>query len=104
MYRRRIGVDHAPSVDDGWQAPREWTDVAAESKLAARALMERSGVPVVPGGTPDDQSEAGIRRTAIEVGFPVLIKASAGGGGSRPATLPSPEPVPMLLWLQCLPG
>ena len=34
VYRRRIGVDHAPSVDDGWQAPREWTDVAAESRLA----------------------------------------------------------------------
>jgi len=34
VYRRRIGVDHAPSVDDGWQPPREWTDVAAESKLA----------------------------------------------------------------------
>lgn len=34
VYRRRIGVDHAPSVDDRWQPPREWTDVAAESKLA----------------------------------------------------------------------
>jgi 3-methylcrotonyl-CoA carboxylase alpha subunit len=51
------------------------------SKLAARALMERSGVPVVPGGTPADQTEAGVRQTALEVGFPVLIKASAGGGG-----------------------
>lgn len=34
VYRRRIGVDHAPSVDDRWQPPRDWTDVAAESKLA----------------------------------------------------------------------
>jgi 3-methylcrotonyl-CoA carboxylase alpha subunit len=51
------------------------------SKLGARALMAKAGVPIVPGGAPADQSDAGIRRTAIDVGFPVLIKASAGGGG-----------------------
>jgi nitrite reductase/ring-hydroxylating ferredoxin subunit/uncharacterized membrane protein len=34
VYRGRLGVDHAPSVHDRWQPPREWTDVAAESQLA----------------------------------------------------------------------
>jgi nitrite reductase/ring-hydroxylating ferredoxin subunit/uncharacterized membrane protein len=34
VFRGRIGVDHAPRVDDGWQPPREWTDVAAEATLA----------------------------------------------------------------------
>jgi acetyl-CoA carboxylase biotin carboxylase subunit len=51
------------------------------SKIAARALMERAGVPVVPGRTPTDQSDAGIAAAADAVGFPVLVKASAGGGG-----------------------
>ena len=51
------------------------------SKIDARALMERAGVPVVPGRTPQDQSDAGVVAAARTVGFPVLIKASAGGGG-----------------------
>ncbi|HEY3885416.1 MAG TPA: acetyl-CoA carboxylase biotin carboxylase subunit [Vicinamibacterales bacterium] len=51
------------------------------SKIAARRLMEQAGVPVVPGRTPDDQSEAGVLAAAEAIGFPALIKASAGGGG-----------------------
>ncbi len=51
------------------------------SKIAARALMQAAGVPVVPGETPDDQSDDGLRQTIERVGLPVLVKASAGGGG-----------------------
>jgi acetyl-CoA carboxylase biotin carboxylase subunit len=51
------------------------------SKIGARALMEQAGVPVVPGRTPADQSDRGIAAAAAEIGFPVLVKASAGGGG-----------------------
>jgi acetyl-CoA carboxylase biotin carboxylase subunit len=51
------------------------------SKIGARALMERAGVPIVPGQTPDDQSDRGIADAVARIGFPVLIKASAGGGG-----------------------
>ena len=51
------------------------------SKIGARALMEQAGVPVVPGRTPRDQTDAGIIAAAGEIGFPVLVKASAGGGG-----------------------
>ena len=51
------------------------------SKIGARALMEASGVPVVPGGVPRDQSDDGILKAARDTGFPVLVKASAGGGG-----------------------
>jgi len=54
---------------------------AMGSKIGARQLMERAGVPVVPGRTPSDQTDAGIRAAATTIGFPVLIKASAGGGG-----------------------
>ncbi len=51
------------------------------NKSAARALMKEAGVPVVPGsdGRVDTLEEE--RQTAQEIGFPVLIKASAGGGG-----------------------
>jgi acetyl-CoA carboxylase biotin carboxylase subunit len=51
------------------------------SKIGARSLMERAGVPIVPGQTPADQSDAGIAAAAKAIGFPVLVKASAGGGG-----------------------
>ena len=51
------------------------------SKIHARGVMERAGVPVVPGETPADQSDAGVRQALDRVGLPALIKASAGGGG-----------------------
>jgi acetyl-CoA carboxylase biotin carboxylase subunit len=51
------------------------------SKIEARRLMQSAGVPVVPGETPEDQSDEGIQRSVHGAGFPALIKASAGGGG-----------------------
>jgi acetyl-CoA carboxylase biotin carboxylase subunit len=54
---------------------------AMGSKISARRLMQRAGVPVVPGETPADQSDTSIEAAARRAGFPLLIKASAGGGG-----------------------
>ena len=54
---------------------------AMGSKISARRLMEAAGVPVVPGDTPADQSDAAVQAAARRAGFPLLIKASAGGGG-----------------------
>jgi acetyl/propionyl-CoA carboxylase alpha subunit len=51
------------------------------SKIGARRLMERAGVPVVPGVTPSDQSDAGIVSAIEAVGLPALVKPSSGGGG-----------------------
>ena len=51
------------------------------SKTTARDAARAAGLPVVPGVTPSDQSNAAIERAAREVGFPVLLKAAAGGGG-----------------------
>lgn len=51
------------------------------SKIGARRLMEAAGVPVVPGMTPGDQSDAGVLAAVEAMGFPSLVKASAGGGG-----------------------
>jgi acetyl-CoA carboxylase biotin carboxylase subunit len=60
------------------------------SKIEARRLMEAAGVVVVPGETPDDQSDAGLRRTIERVGVPVLVKASAGGGGKGMRRIATP--------------
>jgi len=54
---------------------------AMGSKAAAKALMEASGVPLVPGYHGDDQSLVTLTEAAARIGYPVLIKASAGGGG-----------------------
>ncbi|OZI66255.1 acetyl-CoA carboxylase biotin carboxylase subunit [Bordetella genomosp. 11] len=54
---------------------------AMGSKSAAKQLMEKAGVPLVPGYHGDNQDAAFLRRQADAIGYPVLIKASAGGGG-----------------------
>src|SRR2546425_5454008 len=51
------------------------------SKSAAKALMESAGVPVVPGYHGEDQSIAMLQSAADRIGYPLLVKASAGGGG-----------------------
>jgi len=50
-------------------------------KGAAKALMTEAGVPVTPGYHGDDQSTDGLQSQAQRIGYPVLIKAVAGGGG-----------------------
>jgi 3-methylcrotonyl-CoA carboxylase alpha subunit len=54
---------------------------AMGSKSGSKALMEKAGVPLVPGYHGEDQDEATLSKAADRVGFPVLVKASAGGGG-----------------------
>src|SRR5262245_13672379 len=50
-------------------------------KSRAKKAMQKAGVPIIPGsaGVVEDEDQAG--KTAREIGFPVLLKASAGGGG-----------------------
>lgn len=54
---------------------------AMGSKSAAKALMEKAGVPLVPGYHGDDNDPQFLAGQAERIGYPVLIKASAGGGG-----------------------
>jgi 3-methylcrotonyl-CoA carboxylase alpha subunit len=54
---------------------------AMGSKAEAKRLMEQSGVPLVPGYHGEAQDMATLRRAAERIGYPVLLKASAGGGG-----------------------
>src|SRR5947208_12483870 len=54
---------------------------AMGSKAEAKRLMQRRGVPLVPGYHGEDQAPARLLGEAERIGFPVMIKASAGGGG-----------------------
>ena len=50
-------------------------------KVEARKLMAAAGVPVVPGSPGTLETEAQVRAVANKIGFPIMIKAAAGGGG-----------------------
>lgn len=54
---------------------------AMGSKARAKAIMAAAGVPLVPGYHGDDQADDVLLRAAGEMGYPVLLKATAGGGG-----------------------
>jgi 3-methylcrotonyl-CoA carboxylase alpha subunit len=61
--------------------PKAKSIAAMGSKAESRRLMQRLGVPVVPGYDGEDQKDETLGREAKRIGFPVLIKASSGGGG-----------------------
>src|SRR5206468_6001415 len=63
---------------------------AMGSKSAAKALMQQAGVPLVPGYHGEAQDPALLAREAGQIGYPVLIKASAGGGGKGMRVVESP--------------
>ena len=54
---------------------------AMGSKIGAKELMKKAGVPVVPGYNGADQGIGTLKKEATKIGYPILIKASAGGGG-----------------------
>ncbi|HHC29240.1 MAG TPA: ATP-grasp domain-containing protein, partial [Rhodobacterales bacterium] len=60
-------------------------------KDAAKALMEKAGVPVVPGYHGADQDDAVLADAAAAIGYPVMIKAVAGGGGKGMRLVETPE-------------
>ncbi len=64
-----------------WIGPPPAAIRAMGLKDAAKRLMAAAGVPTTPGYLGDDQSAAVLAREASAIGFPVLIKAVAGGGG-----------------------
>ncbi len=61
--------------------PKPSSILAMGLKAESKRLMEAAGVPLVPGYHGADQDPALLRREADRIGYPVLIKASAGGGG-----------------------
>jgi len=70
---------------------------AMGSKIAAKAIAVQAGVPVVPGYHRDDQRDATLIAAAERIGFPLLIKASAGGGGRGMRSVAGAEEFPAAL-------
>ena len=63
---------------------------AMGSKSSAKAIMAKAGVPITPGYHGDDQAPSSLAAFAAEIGYPVLIKATAGGGGKGMRRVDSP--------------
>jgi geranyl-CoA carboxylase alpha subunit len=70
---------------------------AMGNKAGAKAIMQAAGVPCVPGYQGADQSEAAMLAEAQKIGFPVMIKAVAGGGGRGMRLAPDAAAFPELL-------
>ena len=64
-----------------WVGPSPRCIASMGSKVESKRLAAEHGVPRVPGYHGDDQAPERLLREAVAIGFPVLIKASAGGGG-----------------------
>ena len=70
--------------------PSPETIAAMGDKTEARRRMQRAGVPIVPGTTDPLADPQGAGEMAREIGFPVLLKASAGGGGKGMRVVENP--------------
>ncbi len=67
------------------------------SKSTAKALMQQAGVPVTPGYHGDEQDPGHLVRQAESIGYPLLIKATAGGGGRGIRRVDNPQDFPAAL-------
>jgi len=77
-----------------WIGPPPEALEAMGSKLAARTRMSVAGIPIVPGATDPAATADDARSIADEIGYPVALKASAGGGGKGLKVAHSPDDVP----------
>src|SRR3954467_4499879 len=77
-------ADFAQAVIDAgliWVGPKPASIRAMGLKDAAKKLMTEAGVPTTPGYLGEDQDPARLQAEGDQIGYPVLIKAVAGGGG-----------------------
>jgi acetyl-CoA/propionyl-CoA carboxylase biotin carboxyl carrier protein len=76
-----------------WIGPPPEAIEAMGSKIAARERMRAAGVPVVPGTAAPATSAADVAAAAEEIGYPIAVKASAGGGGKGLRVARGPDEV-----------
>ncbi|HEY7003388.1 MAG TPA: acetyl-CoA carboxylase biotin carboxylase subunit [Gaiellaceae bacterium] len=74
-----------------WIGPPPEAIEVMGSKVAARELMREAGVPIIPGTTEPVSSTTEVLRLGDELGWPLAIKASAGGGGKGLKVVPGPD-------------
>jgi acetyl-CoA/propionyl-CoA carboxylase biotin carboxyl carrier protein len=84
----------AQAVEDAglvWIGPPPAAIELMGNKTAARTAMRAAGVPIIPGTTDPVRSVEDLRALGDEIGYPLLIKAAAGGGGKGMEEVHSPE-------------
>ena len=74
-----------------WVGPPPEAMAAMGFKVRAKELARQAGVPTVPGYDGEDESEERLAEEAETIGFPVLVKASAGGGGRGMRAVTRPQ-------------
>jgi acetyl-CoA/propionyl-CoA carboxylase biotin carboxyl carrier protein len=86
-------------IDAGltWVGPPPEAIRALGDKAEARGIARRVGVPVAEGEEPSDQSDASLTAAAERIGYPVLVKPVAGGGGKGIRVVVSPADLPAAL-------
>jgi len=90
-------ADFAAAVEEAgirWVGPPPKAIRTMGDKAAARRLAVSLGVPVVPGYDGADQSDGALAGAAGEVGYPLLVKPAAGGGGKGMRTVRDPAALP----------
>ncbi len=73
-----------------WIGPPPAAIRAMGDKAAARQLAKRLGIPTIPGYDGDGQDDAALSRAARRIGYPILVKPAAGGGGKGMRTVRAP--------------
>ena len=86
-------------LDEGliFIGPRPSSIALMGDKLAARELMRKAGVPVIPGTRPGLSDDEMVAAAAGDVGFPLMVKAAAGGGGKGIRVVYQAEALPSAL-------
>ena len=87
-----------------WIGPPPEAIEAMGSKIAARERMQAAGVPIVPGSTRPAASVNEVLDVAVDVGYPIAIKASAGGGGKGLRIARAPDEVERAYEAACREG
>ncbi|HWL33852.1 MAG TPA: acetyl-CoA carboxylase biotin carboxylase subunit [Gaiellaceae bacterium] len=84
----------ARAVEDAgitWIGPPSSAIELMGSKTEARTAMQAAGVPIIPGATEPVETVAEVLRLGAEVGYPLIVKAAAGGGGKGMKLVASPD-------------
>jgi 3-methylcrotonyl-CoA carboxylase alpha subunit/geranyl-CoA carboxylase alpha subunit len=93
-------AEFAQAVEDAgltWIGPTAEAIRMLGSKARAKQLAQARGIPCLPGYQGEDQSEERLLAAAQDIGFPLMVKAAAGGGGRGMRLVAEPEQLPAAL-------
>ena len=91
LSERLALLDACAAAGIAFIGPHRRAIASMGSKIESKRIARAAGVPCIPGYDGDDQSPAALRAQAERIGFPLLIKASSGGGGKGMRRVDAPE-------------